>query len=57
MADIAFLESLQRILMTIDKLRKAGEFSEKIYRKLIDVVMGQTVKLLTGVKSMPSNRC
>jgi DNA-binding SARP family transcriptional activator len=51
MADIAFLESLLRILtMAIDKLRKAGEFSEKIYRKLIDVVMGQAVKLL-GLES------
>jgi hypothetical protein len=54
MADIAFLESLQRILtMAIDKLRKAGEFSEKIYRKLIDVVMGQAVKLL----GLESNQC
>jgi hypothetical protein len=54
MADIAFCESLQRILtMAIDKLRKAGEFSEKIYRKLIDVVMGQAVKLL----GLESNQC
>lgn len=54
MADIAFLESLQRILtMAIDKLRKSGEFSEKIYRKLIDVVMGQAVKLL----GLESNQC
>jgi len=54
MADIAFYESLQRILtMAIDKLRKAGEFSEKIYHKLIDVVMGQAVKLL----GLESNRC
>jgi molecular chaperone GrpE (heat shock protein) len=30
----------------IDKLRKAGEFSEKIYCELIDVVMGQALKLL-----------
>lgn len=54
MADITFLESLQRILtMAIDKLRKAGEFSEKIYRELIDVVMGQAVKLL----GLESNQC
>jgi hypothetical protein len=54
MADIAFYESLQRILtMAIDKLRKAGEFSEKIYHKLIDVVMGQAVKLL----GLESNQC
>lgn len=54
MADITFLESLQRILtMTIDKLRKTGEFREKIYRELIDVVMGQAVKLL----ELESNQC
>ncbi len=39
--------------MAIDKLRKAGEFSEKIYRELIDVVMGQAVKLL----GLESNQC
>jgi hypothetical protein len=54
MADIDFFESLQKILtLAIDKLRKAGEFSEKIYRKLIDVVMGQAVKLL----GLVSNQC
>jgi hypothetical protein len=54
MADIAILESLERILtMAIEKLRKAGEFSEKIYRKLNDVVMGQAVKLL----GLGSNQC
>jgi hypothetical protein len=54
MADIAFHESLQRILtMVIDKLRKSGEFSEKIYRKLIDVVMSQALRLL----GLESNQC
>ncbi len=42
--DIAFIESLHRILtLAIDRLRKAGEFSEKMYRKLIDAIIGQAI--------------
>ncbi len=54
MADIPFLESLQRILtMAIDKLIKAGEFKDKMYRELIDVVIGQAVKFW----ELESNQC
>ena len=45
LSDISFMESLHRILtLAIDQLRKAGEYSEDVYRKLIDAIMGQAVE-------------
>lgn len=47
LGDITLFESLRRLLtLAIDRLRKAGEFAEVEYRKLIDAVMGEAIVFL-----------
>ena len=47
MQDLSFLDSLQRILrLAVDRLRQAGEFSEKMYQELISAVYGAAIDYL-----------
>jgi hypothetical protein len=44
MQDISFLDSLQRILqLAVDRLRRTGEFSEKVFQDLISAVYGTAI--------------
>lgn len=44
MKDLSFLEALKRILeLVVDKLRKAGEYTEQIYKDLISTIFGTAI--------------
>jgi len=44
MQDLSFLDSLQRILqLAVDRLRRTGEFSEKVFQELISAVYGTAI--------------
>ena len=45
MKDLSYLEALKRIFeLVVDKLRKAGEYTEKIYKGLISAIFGTAIE-------------
>jgi len=47
MKDLSIVESLQRILaLTLDTVRKSGEFAEEVIRRIVDTVMSVAIAML-----------
>jgi hypothetical protein len=57
MQDLSFLDSLQRILrLAVDRLRQSGEFSERVFQRLISAVYGTAIEFL-GLDQELYQRC
>jgi len=57
MQDLSFLDSMQRILrLAVDRLRQYGEFSERVFQRLISAVYGTAIDFL-GLDQKLYQRC